>query len=288
MTEMTRIAPIAAAPAGVSWRHWLRHFFEMLVAMVVGMALLDPLWQAILGDRIEITTLTMAVDMAIGMGVWMVYRGHGRRDLIEMSAAMIVPYLVLLVPFRLGWISAGDLEMGGHTAMIVAMVAVMLFRRRHYSAHQHGSHQHGSHQHGVDQHGSARPLIAAIGRRWPTWIALAMTADNWVDPLVPGPWVMLGLPVAFTLIGAIRGRLRDPRMLAIQLVGLGVYVGLAVVAAGTDPRTAGWIVAAGFALHALWDAVHHRYDAVVPRAYAEWCGVLDLVVAATIVLSWSA
>lgn len=273
MSETTWLAPTPAKPVGASRRSWLRHFVEMLAAMVVGMALLDPLWSGIVGNRPDAQVSAMAVDMAIGMGVWMAYRGHARRQIVEMAAAMVVPYAVLLVPYWFGGLSGEGLEMGGHSAMMLAMVGVMLVRRREYSAHNHAS---------------AHPAIVAIGRRWPTWIALAMTVDNWTNPLVPNPWVMLGLPIAFILVGAIRGGLRNPRILAIQLVALASYVVLAVVAAGTDPQTAAWIVAGGFAFHSLWDAVHHWYDAVVPRAYAEWCGVLDLVVAVTIVLSWSA
>ncbi|WP_328993286.1 hypothetical protein OG394_03130 [Kribbella sp. NBC_01245] len=202
MSETTCVAPSEARPVGAGWRNWLRHFLEMVAAMVVGMALLDPLWSGIVGDRADARVSAMAVDMAIGMSVWMAYRGHGRRQIVEMAAAMVVPYAVLLVPYWFGWVSGEGLEMGGHSAIMLAMVVVMLVRRREYSAHHHAS---------------AHPAIVAVGRRWPTWIALAVTAENWANPWVPNPWVMLGLPIAFVLVGAIRGRLRNPRVLAIQL-----------------------------------------------------------------------
>lgn len=98
MSETTWLAPTAAKPVGASRRSWLRHFVEMLAAMVVGMALLDPLWSGIVGNRPDAQVPAMAVDMAIGMGVWMAYRGHARRQIVEMAAAMVVPYAVLLVP----------------------------------------------------------------------------------------------------------------------------------------------------------------------------------------------
>jgi hypothetical protein len=36
--------------------------------------------------------------------------------------------------------------------------------------------------------------------------------------------------------------------------------------------------------HGVWDFVHLRADKVVARSYAEWCGVLDVLVAAQLVL----
>jgi hypothetical protein len=65
-----------------------------------------------------------------------------------------------------------------------------------------------------------------------------------------------------------------------------LYLVLAGVAAYVEPRTAAWIVAAGWGLHALWDLAHHRADLVAPRWWSEWCGVVDAVIAVTIVLLW--
>ena len=84
---------------------FLRHFVEMVVAMVVGMVLLGPLWTLMwpgLPDRPAAAALVMATDMAVGMAVWMRVRGHGGRGIAEMCAAMYVPFLVLLVPYALG------------------------------------------------------------------------------------------------------------------------------------------------------------------------------------------
>ena len=40
-----------------------------------------------------------------------------------------------------------------------------------------------------------------------------------------------------------------------------------------------YLVAAGWFLHGVWDLVHLRLDKVVARSYAEWCGVVDILVA---------
>ena len=45
-------------------------------------------------------------------------------------------------------------------------------------------------------------------------------------------------------------------------------------------------MAGAWGFHALWDFVHHRIDKVAPRWWSEWCGVVDLVIAVTILLYW--
>lgn len=276
-TELIAGKAVETAPR---WRLFGRHLVEMVLAMSVGMALLGSLWAAVVAalgieavaGRPEIGALVAATTMTIGMGVWMRYRGHAAGRIVEMGAAMYVPYLVLVAGFWFGLVPGTDVEMGGHLLMLPAMVVAMLARRAEYSLH-HAPAVEGT-------------LLSAVGRRWPTWIALAMGLGNWEDPWVPPVWTLLMMPAAYLLIGGVRGRLRDPRLLAVQLAGLALYLVLAVAAINAEPATAVWIVAAGWGFHAVWDLAHHRADAVVPRAYAEWCGVLDLVVALTIVVFW--
>ncbi|HEV8567746.1 MAG TPA: hypothetical protein VGQ92_11760 [Actinoplanes sp.] len=49
-----------------------------------------------------------------------------------MSAAMYLPFLVLLIPYWLGVISAGTVMTAGHLLMLPAMFAAMLWRRSDY------------------------------------------------------------------------------------------------------------------------------------------------------------
>src|SRR5438876_10201018 len=63
-------------------RGWLRftvHFVQMIIAMVVGMLVLDPVWRLILpasAQRFGVLAIVMATDMSIGMAVWMRVRRH--------------------------------------------------------------------------------------------------------------------------------------------------------------------------------------------------------------------
>jgi hypothetical protein len=111
------------------------HFAEMVIAMLVGMVALGPLWSLAapaLLDRGEVQALVMATNMTIGMAVWMRIRRHSWARIAEMSAAMYLPFLVLLVPHWLGVISAGTVMTAGHLLMLPAMLAAMLWRRSDY------------------------------------------------------------------------------------------------------------------------------------------------------------
>jgi hypothetical protein len=118
--------------------HLVRHYLEMVVAMVVGMVVLGPvheyLWPG-LDDRADVAALVMATDMAIGMAAWMRFRGHSWPAITEMSAAMYLPFAVLLVPFWTGAVSGGVLMTAGHVLMLPAMALAMWWRLDEYAHH---------------------------------------------------------------------------------------------------------------------------------------------------------
>jgi hypothetical protein len=51
--------------------------------------------------------LVMATDMAIGMGAVMAWRGHGRRDITEMTAAMYLPFAIFFPATLAGAMARG-------------------------------------------------------------------------------------------------------------------------------------------------------------------------------------
>jgi hypothetical protein len=125
---------------------FVRHYLEMVVAMVLGMVLLGPLesallnplgWAAVRGVP-ELEALIMASNMTVAMVVWMRHRGHGWAATNEMAAAMYLPFLVLFPPLWLGLITPATMLAGGHLLMLAAMAAAMLLRRAEYTGH----HQH--------------------------------------------------------------------------------------------------------------------------------------------------
>jgi flagellar biosynthetic protein FliP len=108
----------------------------MLAAMLVGMAVLGPVRELLvpgLSARDDVMALLMATDMAVGMAVWMRVRRSSWSAIGEMSAAMYVPFLVLLVPYWAGSLPGDALLTWGHVLMLPAM-AVPLVRGRHEHA----------------------------------------------------------------------------------------------------------------------------------------------------------
>ena len=123
------------SPRSRRTRHLVRHYLEMVVAMLAGMVVLGPvheyLWPG-LDDRTDVAVLVMATDMAIGMSAWMRFRRHSWPAIAEMSAAMYVPFALLLVPFWLGAVSGDVLMTGGHVLMLPAMALAMWWRVDEY------------------------------------------------------------------------------------------------------------------------------------------------------------
>jgi flagellar biosynthetic protein FliP len=110
---------------------FLLHYAEMAIAMMIGMFALAPVWTFLWpgsNSVFEIALAVMATNMAIGMAVPMLLRRHSWRSIIEMSAAMYLAFLVVLVPYWLGAAGAGFVMLWGHVLMLVAMFAVMLLR----------------------------------------------------------------------------------------------------------------------------------------------------------------
>jgi hypothetical protein len=122
------------------WLPFIRHYIEMVLAMAIGMVALHPLWTFAfraagapqLLDHAELMALVMATDMAIAMGAWMAYRRHGRRDIAEMSAAMYLPFVIFFPATLAGVMASSTMMVAGHVLMLLAMLAVMLWRRDHY------------------------------------------------------------------------------------------------------------------------------------------------------------
>ncbi len=130
-------------------RNLVRHFIEMVLAMLVGMAVLGMAAAAIcamlghagfLTHHAGLRSFVMALNMSIGMAAWMRFRGHGWAPIGEMVGAMVLPWAVLIGPYAAGLISAGALLVGMHAMMFPAMVVAMLHRRDEYARDHHHGH----------------------------------------------------------------------------------------------------------------------------------------------------
>jgi hypothetical protein len=122
-------------------RAFVRHYVEMVVAMLLGMAALYPLWAIATGaaveeswvKRTEIEMLVMATSMTVPMVAWMLHRGHGILPVVEMSAAMYAGFVVLFPLLWAGTLDEMGVMMWGHVLMPVLMLVAMLARREEYA-----------------------------------------------------------------------------------------------------------------------------------------------------------
>ena len=131
-----------AAAHGGRWRPWFRfllHFGEMVVAMYLGMMLLDmPSGMVIsalgFSNSDPVTSaLVMTVTMTVPMVLWMRVRGHTWERSGEMGAAMVIPSLVIVALAIAGVIARQGLAGTVMNPMIPAMLALMLYRRSEYA-----------------------------------------------------------------------------------------------------------------------------------------------------------
>lgn len=134
---------------------------------------------------------------------------------------------------------------------------------------------------------TARAVLTACARRWPTWLALALVVVTFADGAAPVGLLaalLVVMPLCYLAFGAARRELGTGRTWAVQAAGLLGFTALALTALAVDPPAARYVVAAGWFAHGVWDLVHHRTGRVVPRAWSEWCGVVDVFGAAAILL----
>jgi ABC-type multidrug transport system fused ATPase/permease subunit len=119
------------------------HFAEMFVAMMVGMMIFVPVrlaltaqgYTALLdGTSIDFQAW-MAAFMVAPMATWMRVRGCNWRNGVEMSAVMLLPIAAVIALRGIGrldtvpWLANSE-----HTAMLVGMLVLMLYRREHYTS----------------------------------------------------------------------------------------------------------------------------------------------------------
>jgi hypothetical protein len=133
-------------------------------------------------------------------------------------------------------------------------------------------------------------LAAAAVRRpsaaWPLFIG-ALTVILAIEALVgdrAATWAFIGLAVplmAYTVSSRTTRADRTLRSQAIAVIGFGV---VAAIALRPSDDVGAYLVAAGLAAHAVWDAYHHWANKAVVRSYAEFCCVLDALLAAAIVI----
>jgi hypothetical protein len=131
-------------------------------------------------------------------------------------------------------------------------------------------------------------VTSVLRRRWIAWaglpVSFAVAIGLRLQDAVESSSVLVGLSAIVLLWGLSRSRLRGSRWFLIQAGGMVGFAAFALTALAVDPQLALYLTAAGWFLHGMWDFVHLWKDRVVARSFAEWCGVVDVLLAAELLL----
>ena len=120
------------------WRHFLQMLAVMMIGMIAGAAVLLTVvgvktWEEVTTQYGTEALIVMAVGMTVPMVGWMLYRGMGWKNSCEMAAVMVLPVIPFLCLYWFG--STTSAQCGGYCAvMVVAMLALMFYRRPEYSS----------------------------------------------------------------------------------------------------------------------------------------------------------
>lgn len=124
-------------------RAFVRHYLEMVLAMLLGMATLYPAYTMLVDPapqwltRPDVEALVMATAMTVPMVAWMRIRRHRWLPIVEMSVAMYAGFVVLFPWLWAGTLDEMGLMMVGHVLMPLFMLLAMLARRGEYSHAHH-------------------------------------------------------------------------------------------------------------------------------------------------------
>jgi hypothetical protein len=128
-------------------KHFIRHYVEMVLAMLLGMVVLGVPAEGSLralgtgshdayAEVPALMLLGMATTMTVPMVAWMRYRGHAWRPNAEMAASMYIPTFaaIALLPAGVHVMTAMGIQ---HVLMFPAMLGAMLLRPAEYAQHHH-------------------------------------------------------------------------------------------------------------------------------------------------------
>jgi hypothetical protein len=139
-------------------------------------------------------------------------------------------------------------------------------------------------------------MAYAIGRPWTAWVAFAVlsvvaavfhtlyAADVWsVEPGI-GMTVVL---VVLWLWTIARRRFTEPTF-TLETAGMLFFGAVTVLVVATQSTTAIVVAGLGWLTHGAWDAYHFRQNTIVNRPWSEYCGLIDLAVGTSLLITAAA
>lgn len=130
-------------------------------------------------------------------------------------------------------------------------------------------------------------VVAKLQRReatWPLLVAgLALVIGLRVLDVIAPAAVFAAMALIVLVWAAVDRQLFRSGTFQIQALGMLGFGALGLIALAVDPDLARYLVATGWLLHGVWDFIHLKLNKVVARSFAEWCGVVDVVIAIELV-----
>jgi hypothetical protein len=126
---------------------------------------------------------------------------------------------------------------------------------------------------------------AAFKVRWVAWAAIPIASALVSAGAFIGidPWLMLG--GASVLLIVVGLALRVSRTaLAAQSLAMVAYGGMGLIALTLGPVAGAILASLVLMAHAVWDVIHYRRNAVVPRSLAEACIFLDVPLGVAVIV----
>jgi hypothetical protein len=126
---------------------------------------------------------------------------------------------------------------------------------------------------------------------WPSFVALSIVfgvlrALDDLDALPVDPAVvMTAVVVLLWLWTVLRRRFTDGSTFRLQTAGLVGFGAVTLVCAAIAPQWGLALAGVGWLAHGAWDAYHFATNKVVHRTYAEFCGVIDVVVGPALIVA---
>ena len=121
---------------------------------------------------------------------------------------------------------------------------------------------------------------------WPvflvSFVVISANRAGWLN--YDATWVLLAIAGLFFVYGVLRGRVRPASGLPLQTIAMIACGAAAAIALFVGGSVGAYLVAAGLLAHAAWDVYHHWTNKVVVRSMAEFCFVLDTLLALAIVI----
>lgn len=131
-------------------------------------------------------------------------------------------------------------------------------------------------------------IVAKLQRPRASWAVLlgglaVIVVLRLLDVIAPAA-VLVVIALIALVWGAVDRQLQRSALFQVQALGMVGFGVLALLGLAVDPQLGRYLVAAGWFMHGLWDFVHLWTNKVVARSYAEWCGVIDILIGAQLLL----